>query len=722
MAQINTQQASPVAQDIPTPSDAQPPITVMVLDTTALAALGQKLASDFQQYENDRKIAELRWMKNLRQRIGVYDPDIEAKLDPNRSKAYPKLTRVKSVSMLARLMHLLFSGGTKNWGVTASPVPNLSVEDLASVLQGLMDSAQQGAPITDEAIEAAVRTFAMGRAKNLETEIADQLTEIGGDRTVDYVALVRKVLMSGITYGMGVLKGPYAREQKQRRWQRSNNQLIPQEVDALVPQFDFCSLWDYYPDMSARYTHQMDGQFERQVLSRQQLRELADQQEPHFQQVILGYLKDNASGNYRSRPFETELRTLGPHINVPVNDGRKYEIIIWDGYLSGHYLFGCGVEVTEAQKKEQVRAVVWMLDGKVIRAVLNPWSLLNEPKIKSYHHFIFEEDDSSLVGEGLPQIMRDSQMGVCAAVRMVLDNGGVVCGPMLEVNTEMLTPGQDYDSIHAYKVLRREDTGVSQQYPAVREISIESKIGDLNTIKDMFLDFADRETFVSAQTGGDMSKSPSEPFRTATGASMMRGDAALPFKDVVRNFDQFTNSVFSALIAFNKHFNTKPSIKGDFQPVAMGSTSLIAKEVLGMQYDQLVQTLTDEEKLYIDWRKLLKARLDVRDMDNSVIVDDTEATRREQAQAAAQQAQAQQQAELMRAEVRKLLADAVKSLTQSGSNQAKGEAATYNAILGGLEKGVSPTDVAMARSTGEVPTGIAETQARLNPPKEAVAA
>lgn len=710
---IDTTQASAVAQDIPT----EPVPVAPVMNPETVERLGTKLAHDFTQYETDRRMAELRWMKNLRQRLGVYDPEIEAALDPNRSKAYPKLTRVKCVSMLARLMHLLFSGGVKNWDVVASPVPNLEMADLAQLLQEIITGAQ-GKEVTDEAINAAVVSFAGKRAKNLANEIADQLTEVGGDRTVDYVALVRKVLMSGITYGMGVLKGPYAKQQKQRQWLREEGgQIRPVEVDTLVPQFDFVPLWDYYPDMSARYLHQMDGQFERQVLSRQQVRELADN--PVFMRdVIMKYLEDNKTGNYKAKQFETELRTMGPQQNIAHSDGRKYEILIWDGYLSGDYLHGCGVEVTPAQKVEQLRSVVWLLDGKVIRATLNPWQILNEPKIKSYHHFIFEEDESSLVGEGLPQIMRDSQMGVCAATRMVLDNGSVVCGQNLEVNEGLLVTGQDLTSIHSHKVYRRDDTGASAQYAAVRQIAIDSRIQELLQIKDTFVDFADKETFVSPQTGGDLSKTPSEPMRTATGASMFRGDAALPFKDVVRNFDQFTYSVFSSLIAFNKHFNKKPSIKGDFQPVALGSTSLIAKEVLGMQYDQLAQTLTQQEMLYVDWKKLLKARLDVRDMDGGIMVDEAEATRREQIQAQTQQNDKAIQTELMRAEIRKLLADAVKSLTQSESNSAKGAAATYNAILTGLEKGVTPTEVAAARMDGSLPQGIVDTQKRLNPPKE----
>jgi hypothetical protein len=40
----------------------------------------------------------------------------------------------------------------------------------------------------------------------LEKLIEDQLMEIGGDQTLDYISLVRQVVFSGIRYGLGSSK------------------------------------------------------------------------------------------------------------------------------------------------------------------------------------------------------------------------------------------------------------------------------------------------------------------------------------------------------------------------------------------------------------------------------------------------------------------------------------------------------------------------------------
>ena len=64
--------------------------------------------------------------------------------------------------------------------------------------------------------------------------------------------------------------------------------------------------------------------------------------------------------------------------------------------------------------------------------------------------------------------------------------------------------------------------------------------------------------------------------------------------------------------------------------------------------------------------------------------------------------------ELMRAEVRKLLAEAVKAITQSPKNAAAADTAVYNAILSGLEKNVSPVEVAESRAGAGVPKGVVQ--------------
>lgn len=282
--------------------------------------------------------------------------------------------------------------------------------------------------------------------------------------------------------------------------------------------------------------------------------------------------------------------------------------------------------------------------------------------------------------------MRDSQMSVSASARMLLDNASAVCGPQLEINTDLMRSDQDLQSIGAYKMWYREGTGQDAQFPAVRPIVIDSHLDDLIKVMDVFLKFADMETFVGPATGGDVEHAPSEPMRTAAGASMLRGEAALPFKDVIRRFDSTTQSVMQSLVMFNRKFNPKLAPEGDYNVLARGAKSLIAKELRGIQVDSLAQTMTPEEKMHVDERKFVEARFKVRDLVDLLLPAD-EAVRRQKAASDDQDKKDSQTQAMLEAQIRKLLSDAFKNVAQGQKNQAATDATQVKSALDLLENG-----------------------------------
>lgn len=269
---------------------------------------------------------------------------------------------------------------------------------------------------------------------------------------------------------------------------------------------------------------------------------------------------------------------------------------------------------------------------------------------------------------------------------MMLDNASVTCGPNLEVNTTLMRADQDLTGIEAYKIWYRDDDGQTAQFPAVRRVEVDGHLEELKGICEMFMQFADMETFVGPATGGDIAKSPSEPMRTAAGASMLRGDAALPFKDIIRNFDTFKQSVILSLVQFNRKFNPELAPAGDYNVIARGATSLIAKEVRGMQLDVLAQSLTDEERDHIDERKFVEQRFAVRDM-TSLLVPEEEAQRRKDARSQMQAMMAELTKRLQLAEERETLANAFKNIAQGQKNLASVDAQNTNNALAILEFG-----------------------------------
>jgi len=777
----------PPTLDIPTPTPGKdaaaagsdPP--VKRISSEALRTLGQRFNQIFLQYVSDRRVVELRWLANQRQYLGLYDPEVEKSFSPNRSKAYPKLTRTKCISVLARIMNLMFQGNERNWELHAAPWPDITSKEVQDAINLAQEKDQlAGVPSPDPSdtnafngyVTEALDRYADLRADKLSTLIDDQLQELGGHQALDYVALNRAVIRSGIIYGLGVLRGPFVRKSETVTWkvqkppgpnglmqgappmggalpsvgptsinggapspQMTGGQGSPpmnggqgsppmnggappqgqppvplvKPVKQVIykPYFEFLPVWDFYPDLSAKTLQGMDGYFVRLVMSKTQIKELGGRPD-FFQNVIDSYLTRYPIGNYRAQQFEIELRAMGVKVNVNEmkTETMKYEVLVWHGAVDGMMLQEVGVEVSVDKLSDYVDAEIWMLDANVIGARLNPWEeLVKEmptvPVPKMIHTFLFDEDDTSPVGFGLPQAIRDSQMMVAAATRMLLDNASVVCGPNLELNTDLLRLDQDLSAISAYKVWYREGSGPEAQWPAVRNVQIDAHLDELLKVVELGLRFADSETFVGPATGGDMEHQPSEPLRTAAGASMLRGDAALPFKDVIRAFDTFTQSVINSMVLFNRVFNPNQAPDGDYDVVARGATSLMAKELRGMQADSLVQTLKPEQMIHVDERKLTEAQIKARDMDDILVTED-EAGRRQQAASQQQQEQQDQQQKLMEANLRKILSDAFKNIAQGQKNTANADAQLVDTALSILEKGLQD-ESARAAAAGVSP-------------------
>jgi hypothetical protein len=679
------------------------PAPVRKINGATLRNLGARYKALYDRYASERIPAEQRWLKNLRQYLGIYDPAIERTLPPNRSRAYPRLTRVKCISMLSRLMNLMFPGNETNWELSASPSPEMSPEDVAQAVSDLMTELQAGGQpvaLTQDLVDEAVRRLADKIAIQHTEIINDQLLELGGDQTKDWIGLNRQIVDSGIKYGIGVLEGPYVRKVTTSGWMlqgegaqdAQGNPVAggfkPVSRDIYKPQFNFLPVWDFYPDMSARDLPG-EGYFVRKILGRSALRKLADRKD-FFSPQIKAVLNALPGGNFKAKSWETELKTMGlsahsETTSASASGREKYEVIIWKGPVSAQTLMEAGAEVPESMRVDDVDAELWMIDQWIIKAEVNAWRMLGAT-MKQAHIFQFDEDDTSPIGQGLPSIVRDSQLSICAATRMVLDNASVVCGPQFEINTALMRPDQDLTAIEAYKNWYRDDDGLTAQFPAIRRIEIDGHIGDLQQLVKMFMEFAEVETFIGPQTGGDMTQMPSEPMRTAAGASMARGDAALPFKDIVRNYDSFTQSVIWSLVGFNKKFNPDLAPEGDLDVIPRGATSLVAKEIRGAQIDMLSQTLTPDDWDNIDRRKLLEAKMASRDLQGMLVSVDQAA--RNTAQRGQQtQAQQDQQAQLIEAQIKKLWAEALKGVAQAQKNTAGAQGTSVDSALKMIESG-----------------------------------
>lgn len=663
-------------------------------DQSKANALGRWLDQKWLKHRRDRYSKEIQWMKNLRQEKGMYDQDMESKMRNEGSRAYPKLTRLKVRGTVSRIMEMMFPQSEKNYELSPSPVPNLRRDDLNFVLQQATAAKQAAQPapqpvegqppappepvtLTNAEIEDAIKVHALAKSIRMTTEIDDSLVELG------YVDLAREVVKSGTIYGLGVLMGPLVDKQMVRTWNRdpNNGQYTAVEAERLCPRYDVVRCWDYYPDLTAVDRKKQDVEILRRVISKPELLKLKTRPD-YIPKQINRVIELYADGNYVEEHWETQLRARkSDRQNVSDITVGKYNLIEGWGMVTGRDLWAVGEKISENELNKLMMAWVVVIGGVVIKAVKAPF----DRQTSIFHTFTFNSDDTSLLGTGLPEDMRDSQLAVAEAARMLMDNCSAVCGPMLEIDIDLLMDGQNLD-MHSYKAwLKEGDKGspTNAGNEAVRNIKIESHIAELLQVMELFMNFADMETALPPPALGDVGQGGSEALRTTGGASMIMGAAALPIRDIVRNFDTFTVSVITSLYDWLMEFRANEDIKGDFHVVARGSTSLVAKEVRATQLNQLSATFTPAELDHLNERKLVEAKIAASDLPNELVETENVVKQKRDAAAAQQQKQEGLIEGKVMAEVKKLLSDVVLNL-------AKAQGITSDAAVN-VGKGVAET-------------------------------
>jgi hypothetical protein len=593
----------------------------------------------FDEFERDRRLTEERWIKDLRQTRGEYDPKTKAKLHPKRSKAYLSLTRTKVKTVSARMTDLLFpANGDKNWGITPTPIPELNPQTIEAIQLQYQEVTKEQP--TEQMVKQLINKEANKRSDAMEKEMADQLSEL------KYRSTIRNVIKDGNMYGTGILKGPLGKTVHSKRWLPNNNPEIDEdwvtiELKKLLPYCEHVSVWDVYPDMSARKEEDMRGCFQRYVMTRHKVFELAKR--PDFKsEAIKSYLKVHRHGDAEYKPFEQDLKNLNDaseQDTAVVNRKGRYELREFWGFLSTDDLADAGVEIDEEDLGLEVAANVWMLGPMVIKATISPIEGVTLP----YHFYYYDKDDTSIWGEGIPTIMRDAQKLFNASVRAMLDNAAISAGPILEANMDLLDPDEDPKDLFPFRVFLRDGQGQDATAPAIRVYSLPSYTSEFMQMIQFFMNAADEVTAIPRYMYGDTNQVGGAG-KTATGLSMLMGAANVTLKDQVKNFDDgITIPFIKALYFWNMDFNTKEYIKGDFNIVARGSTSLIAREVKAESLMQFMNTTNNEVDLrYTKRANVLREYAKVLDLDDMDLIKDPNTVEIEDAQNAEANAEAQE--------------------------------------------------------------------------------
>ena len=561
---------------------------------------------------------------------------------PHRSTVYIGLTRQKTNAAEARLADILLPTDDRNWGIQPTPVPTMMAMGRDERMAGDKDTGQpmvdpdSGEPLRMKDIARAAMKLAREKAKAMQTEIDDQLTEC------DYNGEMRKVIHNAARLGTGVIKGPIVMSRTRKAWQPFKDmegnvihQLeIVQEMSPASYSIDPRNVW---PDPGCGDNiHHGKGMYEREQLTVRQVRELSKQP---------GYMKDQLrkvleEGPKKSATFQ-ELKDEDQR-DIARDVYEKWEY--W-GEVDYDDLKSAGLKMeSEKDELKSISACVVMINNTVVKVYINPLEDGSLP----YDFFVWEKVADSVWGYGIPYLMRAQQKVLNAAWRQMMDNAGVSSGPQIIIKAGAIQPADKQWQLSARKIWFATDD-VDDVRKAFTAVEFNSYQAELAAIIKMAMELADQETGVPAITQGEKGAAPD----TVGGMQMLMNSANVVLRRLVKQFDDsITRPHIRRYYDFNMMYNEDEEVKGDFTIDARGSSALLVRDIQNQAFLNLLAAGANPVYgVYLDTQKLFEKALQAQHIDPAEVLKSEDELEKLK-EAAAQPQQAEQDPALAVAQLR----------------------------------------------------------------------
>ena len=569
----------------------------------------------FSDSETARISHEHRWLKAYRNYRGLYDKRVKFR-ESEKSKVFVKITKTKVLAAFGQLVDVVFGTGKFPIGVKETKIPEGISEYLHLDLQNPNPGIETSIPeIQEEDIENPFNvgfegdgkvlkpgaTFSNGKfleeeaseilsegpspipeqieikpaqksARRMEKLIHDQIEESSGSSEI------RNALLESALLGTGIVKGPFNFNKTLSRWDEGEDgERTYAPVDVRVPRLEFVSVWDFFPDPAATNIDECEYVFHRHKLNKSQLRALRKM--PYFDSdAIRECLMMGA--NYEEKYYDTQLRD---EENDKEYGSEKYEVLEYWGIMDAEYMREAGVDVPDSvDDLDEVQVNAWICNGKLLRVVVNPFT----PHRLPYHSFPYERNPYSFFGIGVAENMDDAQQIMNGHARMAIDNLALSGSLVFDVDESALVGGQSME-IYPGKIFRRQ-AGMPGQ--AIHGLKFPNTSTENMMMFDKFRQLADEQTGIPSYSHGQTGVQSMT--RTASGMSMLLGASSLNIKTVVKNLDDFLlKPLGESYFQWNMQFmEGKIGIEGDLEINAMGTNSLMQKEVRSQRLTMFLQT------------------------------------------------------------------------------------------------------------------------------------
>lgn len=571
-----------------------------------------------------RQTLEERWLQDLRQYNGEYEADVVTALKAGEgSQLFVNITRPKTRTIVSRISEMLFGSDDRNFGIKPTPVQSLTPQ----AMQQIVGTDEQGQPLPQATLQRMQSDAGRVSAENMEAEIDDQLREC------DYAKHARAAIHDACTMGTGVIKGPVVIGRMRRSFELQNGAYVETAKQDPRPAAERVDPWNFFPDMGAARIEDARFVFERSYLTGLQMMALLDDQF-YQRDAIIQAIRMGSKQSQLSRNPVNEKRESSGDAQVQQSVNEAYEIWTYWGPLTYGELRAAGAQTPgEMIDEMEVMACMVMCGQNILKAFIALDSRL------PYAVFNYEKDEVSIFGFGLPRRMRNSQIGLNAAVRALMDNAALSVGPQYVYNKDKIEPADGDYRLKPKKGWALTDRSASVN-DVFRTIDLSGHHGELMNLVQMWSKFADDETGIPTLLQGDTTAGLT---KTANGIAMLMNAANVIVRAIVRNWDDgVTVPLIQKFYSWNMKYSPREDIKGDFDVDARGSTVLLAKEI----QSQNLMTLSLQFAAHPIFGPMVKhaelLRKTVQSM--SIMADEVVKTDDEIEAAAQAAAQAQQQA------------------------------------------------------------------------------
>jgi hypothetical protein len=551
----------------------------------------QSLASQIRRHWDAAKQAKLEpereMLRALRAKRGQYDPEKLAEIkQQGGSEIYMMLFATKARQFKSLVGDIILGAkDDKPWTISPTPSPEIPQDVTQAILQAAMQVVMQaemaGIPMSQEEVRqglsdvkdqvtAKILEEANTRCDRASVKLEDLLTEGGFGLALD------QFLDDLTTSKTAFLKGPVIRKHGQLTWvQQPDGTSVPEATVVNKPFWERVDPLNMYPAPWARDTNDA-YLLERHKLTPTSLSDLIGvdgYSEDAIRQVLDAYGRGGLHEWLQVDSERAVIEQRNQTMSTMTSD--TIEALQYWGSVTGKMLreWGLGAdEVPDEAKSYEIEA--WLIGQWVIKASINSDPLARRP----YYSDGFDRVPGSFWHNSLFDVMCDCQDMCNAAARALANNMGISSGPQVWVSTDRLPPGENITSLYPWKIWQVTSDQMGSTAAPMGFFQPDSNAAPLMGVFDKFSILADEYTGIPRyMTGGP--GGAGEAGRTASGMSMMIGNASKTIKKQVQSLDTYViGPCVGSGYEFLMRYSGDPDIKGDLTVKARGALSLTVKE------------------------------------------------------------------------------------------------------------------------------------------------